>query len=216
MTTIPIQVISVDFIKSESQAGCVHRAVPRAGHRGRSPHLCETVSGASAIPSSSAIILVTAHRPESLDQQLILLIRDPAQRKAGRVPLAVWAMLQAPNSRTLDLPNVQPSAAARTCARYFVQRKRADVEKVDGRGHPISPNEKPSNGPTTSRPATPKFFERILDFAQKTDVAPIVNRIGRHPAAFSTGPPLALAARRHVEPGCRHVEMLNTRLSTVR
>ena len=110
---------------------------------------------------------------------------------------------------TLDLP-ASTQAQRRELARYFVQRKRADVEKWMGEDTPF-PEREAFEWPYDLSPRYLAFFNEILTFARRL-VVPGQDSQPRQRVRYWT----ALALLRGVMSSpSAGVEMLNTRLANM-
>src|SRR6266446_3189065 len=110
---------------------------------------------------------------------------------------------------TLDLPR-STQTQRRELARFFVQRKRADVEKWMGEDTPF-PEREAFEWPYDLSKGYARFFDEILDFARKL-IAPDPARGGQQRVQYWT----ALALLRGVMSSpAAGIEMLNTRLSNL-
>src|SRR5262249_11093507 len=115
----PYQVISIDFIKADTRREVFIEQCPELVIVDE-VHTCARPSGASA------------------SQQLILLTATPHSGKPAEFH-SLLGLLQ-PDFETLDLPSAT-QAQRRDLARFFVQRKRADVEKWMGEDTPFPERE---------------------------------------------------------------------------
>lgn len=156
----PYQVISVDYIKSETRRDIFIQQCPELVIVDEA-HSCAKPAGAA--PSQQLrhnLLHRIAQRP---NQHLVLLTATPHSGKPEEFH-SLLGLLK-PEFETLDLPNSsQPQR--KELARYFIQRKRADVEKWLGEETPF-PKRDPKEFGYDLSPGYAIFFERILSFARK-------------------------------------------------
>ena len=198
----PYQVISIDFIKSDHRRDVFIEQCPELVIVDEA-HSCARPSGTSKTRQQRHhLVHRIAAKP---DQHLILLTATPHGGKPEEFH-SLLGMLQ-PDFETLDLPeSSQPQR--KELARYFIQRKRADVEKWMCENTPF-PKHDGFEWPYDLSPGYGRFFERILDFARKL-VAPDRAKGGLRRVHYWT----ALALLRGVMSSpSAGTEMLNTRIS---
>ncbi len=197
----PYQVISVDFIKSDIRRDVFIEQCPELVIVDEA-HTCARPSGASASQQQRYhLVSRIAQKPH---QQLILLTATPHSGKPEEFH-SLLGLLK-PEFENVDLP-VSTQAQRRELARFFVQRKRADVEKWMGEETPFPKREAFEWAYDLSQ-GYAKFFEQILDFAKKL-VAPDREQDRRERVQYWT----ALALLRGVMSSpAAGIEMLNTRL----
>jgi superfamily II DNA or RNA helicase len=198
----PYQVISIDFIKSETRRDVFIEQCPELLIVDE-VHTCARPAGASASQQQRYhLISRIAQKP---GQQIILLTATPHSGKPEEFHSLLG--LIKPEFENLDLPNsTQPQR--RDLARYFVQRKRADVEKWMGEDTPF-PTREAFEWPYDISPGYARFFEQILDFAKKL-ISPDAKRDGQRRVQYWT----ALGLLRGVmSTPAAGIEMLNTRLT---
>ncbi len=196
----PHQVISIDFIKSDTRRDVFIEQCPEMVIVDE-VHTCARPSGA-AVGQQQRYHLISriANKP---DQQLMLLTATPHSGKPEEFH-SLLGMLGA-RFETLDLPN-SSQAERRDLARYFIQRKRADVEKWMGEETPF-PRRDSFEWPYDLSGNYALFFEQILDFARKL-IAPDLLR-GRKRVQYWT----ALALLRGVMSSpAAGIEMLGARI----
>lgn len=200
----PYQVISIDFIKGDTRRDVFVEQCPELAIVDEA-HTCARPAGASASQQQRYhLVSRIAHKP---GQQLILLTATPHSGKPEEFH-SLLGLLKA-EFETLDLPQSSP-AQRRELARFFVQRKRADVEKWMGEDTPF-PRRDPFEWPYDLSPGYGLFFEEILDFSRKL-IAPDPH----HPAQRRMQYWAALALLRGVMSSpAAGIEMLNTRLSAL-
>ena len=197
----PYQVISVDFIKSETRRDVFIEQCPELLIVDE-VHTCARPAGASASQQQRYHLVSRIARKHS--QQIMLLTATPHSGKPEEFHSLLG--LIKPEFETLDLPNSTQSQR-RELARYFVQRKRADVEKWMGEETPF-PNREAFEWPYDLSPGYMRFFEQILDFAKKL-ISPDPKRDGRRRVQYWTALGLLRGVMSSPAAG---IEMLNTRL----
>lgn len=197
----PYQVISIDFIKADTRRDVFIEQCPELVIVDEA-HTCARPSGASASQQQRHhLISRIAQKPH---QQLILLTATPHSGKPEEFH-SLLGLLK-PEFENVDLP-ASTQAQRRELARFFVQRKRADVEKWMGEETPF-PKREAFEWPYDLSQGYAKFFEQILDFAKKL-VARDGGQDGRRRVQYWT----ALALLRGVMSSpAAGIEMLNTRL----
>ena len=200
----PFQVISIDFIKSESRRDVFIEQCPELVIIDET-HTCARPTGASNSQQQRYhLVSRIAAKP---GQQLVLLTATPHSGKPEEFQ-SLLGLLK-PAFETLDLPNSTQSQR-RELAGYFVQRKRADVEKWMGEDTPF-PEREAFEWPYDLSPKYTRFFEEILEFARKL-IAPQPGRDRQKRVQYWT----ALALLRGVMSSpAAGAEMLNTRLSNL-
>lgn len=197
----PYQVISIDFIKSETRRDVFIEQCPELVIVDEA-HSCARPAGASASQQQRYhLVSRIAKKP---NQQLILLTATPHSGKPEEFH-SLLGMLR-PEFETLDLPESSQSQR-RELARFFVQRKRADVEQWMGEDTPF-PKREAFEWPYDLSKDYGRFFVELLDFARKL-IAPDSARGSQKRVQYWT----ALALLRGVMSSpAAGVEMLNTRL----
>ena len=202
----PHQVISIDFIKSDNRHDVFIEQCPELVIIDE-VHTCARPAGASASQQQRYHLISRLARKAG--QQMILLTATPHSGKSGEFH-SLLGLLK-PEFEKLDLPSSNQNQR-RELARYFVQRKRGDVEKWMG-------NNSQEITPFPTRDAFEadyslslgyrNFFEELLDFAKQLISADPV-KAGRRKVQYWT----ALALLRGVMSSpAAGIEMLNTRLS---
>ncbi len=165
-------------------------------------HTCARPAG--AVPSQQQRYHLLSRLASKPGQQLVLLTATPHSGKPEEFH-SLLGLLK-PEFETLDLP-ISSQAQRRELARFFVQRKRADVEKWMGENTPF-PKRDPFEWPYDLSPSYSRFFEQILDFAKKL-IAANASQDGQRKVHYWT----ALGLLRGVMSSPRAgVEMLNARL----
>lgn len=198
----PYQVISVDFIKSDSRRDVFIEQCPELVIVDEA-HSCARPSGASNTQQQRYhLISRIAQKPS---QQLILLTATPHSGKPEEFH-SLLGMLK-PGFETLDLPN-SSQAQRRELATHFVQRKRGDVEKWLGEDTPF-PKRDAFEWAYDLSGGYAAFFEQIIDFARKL-ISSGHEGDGKRRVQYWT----ALALLRGVMSSpAAGIEMLNTRLT---
>lgn len=200
----PYQVISIDFIKSDTRRDvfveqCPEMMIVDEAHTNARP------AGASASQQQRYhLISRIAEKPE---QQLILLTATPHSGKPEEFQSLLGLLRK--DFEGLDIPE-STQQQRRELAKYFVQRKRGDVEKWLGEDTPF-PKRDAFEWPCELSPAYQQFFEEIIDFARRL-IAPDPERGETRRVHYWT----ALALLRGVMSSpAAGIEMLNTRLTNL-
>lgn len=198
----PYQVISIDFIKSDTRRDVFVEQCPELVIIDET-HTCARPTGASN--SQQQRYHLVSRIAAKKNQQLIMLTATPHSGKPEEFH-SLLGLLR-PDFETIDLPN-SSQTQRRELARYFIQRKRADVEKWMGEDTPF-PVREAFEWPYELSPGYLRFFEEIIDFARCL-IAPDPAGGDRKRVQYWT----ALALLRGVMSSpAAGVEMLNTRLS---
>lgn len=198
----PYQVISIDFIKSDTRRDVFIEQCPELVIVDEA-HTCARPTGASA--SQQQRYHLVSQIASKRDQQLILLTATPHSGKPEEFQSLLG--LIKPEFETLDLP-ASTQNDRRNLSRFFVQRKRADVEKWMGEDTPF-PKREAFEWPYALSKGYSMFFDAILSFARKL-ITPDSGRSGLERVQYWT----ALALLRGVMSSpAAGIEMLNTRLS---
>lgn len=200
----PYQVISIDFIKSDTRRDVFVEQCPELVIVDET-HTCARPSGASDSQQQRFhLISRIAAKP---GQQLIMLTATPHSGKPEEFQ-SLLGLLHS-DFEYIDLPN-SSQAQRRELARYFIQRKRGDVEKWMGEDTPF-PERDAFEWPYELSPAYLHFFEEIIDFARRL-IAADLGQERRQRVQYWT----ALALLRGVMSSpSAGVEMLNTRLTNL-
>ena len=200
----PYQVISIDFIKSDNRHDVFIEQCPELVIIDE-VHTCARPAGASA--SQQQRYHLISRLAKKANQQMILLTATPHSGKSEEFH-SLLGLLK-PEFETLDLPSSSQNQR-RDLARFFVQRKRGDVEKWMGEDTPF-PNRDAFEADYSLSLGYRMFFEEMLDFAkQLISVDPV--KQGQHKVRYWT----ALALLRGVMSSpAAGIEMLNTRLSSL-
>lgn len=200
----PYQVISIDYIKSDTRRNvfieqCPELVIVDEAHTGARP------AGASA-GQQQRYHLINSISQKS-DQHLLLLTATPHSGKPEEFHSLLGLLRK--DFEGLDLPDSSP-AQRRDLARFFVQRKRADVEKWLGEDTPF-PEREAFEWPYELGKDYALFFEKIIGFARRL-ITPDLKRGGHKRVQYWT----ALALLRGVMSSpAAGIEMLNTRLSNL-
>ncbi|MCQ3923386.1 MAG: helicase [Rhodocyclaceae bacterium] len=200
----PYQVISIDFIKSDTRRDVFVEQCPELVIVDET-HTCARPTGASDSQQQRYhLISRIAAKP---GQQLIMLTATPHSGKPEEFQ-SLLGLLHS-DFEFIDLPN-SSQAQRRELARYFIQRKRGDVEKWMGEDTPF-PERDAFEWPYELSPAYLHFFEEIIDFARRL-IAADSGQERRQRVQYWT----ALALLRGVMSSpSAGVEMLNTRLTNL-
>ena len=156
----PYQVISVDFIKSDVRRDVFIEQCPELVIVDEA-HTCARPTGASL--SQHQRYHLVNRITQKPGQQIILLTATPHSGKPEEFRSLLG--LIKPGFADLDIPNSSQSQR-RTLARFFVQRKRGDVEKWMGENTPF-PQRDPIEWAYELSKGYEAYFEQILDFARK-------------------------------------------------
>ena len=200
----PYQVISIDFIKSDIRRNVFIEQCPELIIVDEA-HTCARPAGASTSQQQRYHLLKRiADKP---DQQLVLLTAPPHSGKPEEFH-SLLGLIKG-EFETLDLPE-SSQTQRRELARYFVQRKRADVQKWLGEDTPF-PEREAFEWSYELGKVYAHFFDDILDFTRKL-VAHDPSQTERKRVQYWT----ALALLRGVMSSpAAGIEMLNTRLSNL-
>lgn len=200
----PFQVISIDFIKSDVRRDVFIQQCPELLIVDEA-HTCARPSGASASQQQRYhLISRIAQKP---GQQIVLLTATPHSGKPEEFH-SLLGLLR-PDFESIDLPNsTQPQR--RELARYFVQRKRADVEKWMGEETPF-PKRDTFEWPYDLTKSYARFFDEILEFARQL-IAADSEGDGKRRVQYWTALGLLRGVMSSPAAG---IEMLNSRLSNL-
>lgn len=200
----PFQVISIDFIKSDTRRDVFVEQCPELVIVDEA-HACARPTGASNSQQQRYhLVSRIAAKP---GQQLILLTATPHSGKPEEFQSLLGLIHN--DFETLDLPN-STQQQRKELARHFIQRKRGDVEKWLGEDTPF-PQRDAFEWPYELSPGYLRFFEQIIDFARRL-IAHDPERGERKRIQYWT----ALALLRGVMSSpAAGVEMLNTRMSNL-
>jgi hypothetical protein len=156
----PYQVISIDYIKADSRCDVFIAQCPELVIVDE-VHTCARPTGASRSQQQRFhLVSRIACKP---DQQLILLTATPHSGKPEEFN-SLLGLLRS-DFETIDLPN-STQAQRRELARFFIQRKRGNVEKWMGEDTPF-PKRDAFEWPYDLSPGYDHFFKQLLDFAKK-------------------------------------------------
>jgi superfamily II DNA or RNA helicase len=198
----PFQVISIDFIKSDTRRDVFIEQCPELVIVDEA-HTCARPSGASQTQQQRHnLVSRIAQKP---NQHLLLLTATPHSGKPEEFH-SLLGMLR-PDFETLDLP-ISSQKQRQDMARYFVQRKRIDVERWMGEDTPF-PKRDPIEWAYDLSSAYSQFFEDIIQFARKLIAPDHQTKVIRKVHYWT-----ALALLRGVMSSpAAGIEMLNTRLT---
>jgi superfamily II DNA or RNA helicase len=198
----PYQVISIDFIKSDSRRDVFIEQCPEMVIVDET-HTCARPTGASNSQQQRFhLVSRIAAKP---GQQMIFLTATPHSGKPEEFQ-SLLGLLR-PDFETIDLPN-STQQQRRDLARYFIQRKRGDVEKWLGEDTPFPQRDAFERAYDLSS-GYQLFFDDIIGFARRL-IALDSDYGERKRVQYWT----ALALLRGVMSSpAAGVEMLNTRLS---
>ena len=200
----PYQVISIDFIKSDTRRDVFVEQCPEMVIVDET-HTCARPTGASDSQQQRYHLISRIAAKEG--QQLIMLTATPHSGKPEEFQ-SLLGLLR-PDFETIDLPN-SSQQQRRELARYFVQRKRGDVEKWLGEDTPF-PQRDAFEWPYELSPAYLRFFEEIIEFARRL-ISLDSTKSEKKRVQYWT----ALALLRGVMSSpAAGIEMLNTRLSNL-
>jgi len=200
----PFQVISIDFIKSDTRRDVFIEQCPELVIVDES-HTCARPAGASA--SQQQRYHLVSRIAKKSQQQLILLTATPHSGKAEEFH-SLLGLLKS-EFAALDLPS-SSQAQRRELARHFIQRKRGDVEKWMGEDTPF-PKRDAFEVDYSLSPGYRIFFDQMLDFAKQL-ITPNPKTGGQRKVQYWT----ALALLRGVMSSpAAGVEMLKTRISNL-
>lgn len=200
----PYQVISVDFIKSQARRDVFISQCPELVIVDEA-HTCARPAGASASQQQRFHLINQIAAKEG--QQLVMLTATPHSGKPEEFQ-SLLGLLK-PEFEELDVPNSNQNQR-RELARYFVQRKRADVEKWLDEDTPFPKRDPFEWAYGLSKPYV-NFFNRVLDLARQL-VVPDGKSGGKKRVQYWT----ALGLLRGVMSSpAMGVAMLNTRLSNL-
>jgi Superfamily II DNA and RNA helicases len=161
----PYQIISIDYIKSESRRQVFIQDCPEFVIVDEA-HSCSTSSGTKSYQQQRhSLIKAISKKP---DQHLLLLTATPHSGKADQFNSLLGLLKQ--EYIDLDLPNTTQNER-RDLAKYFVQRRRADVEKWLGEDTPFPKRDAGEFPYKLSKPYF-EFYGEMLKFAlglTKTD-----------------------------------------------
>ena len=198
----PYQIISIDYIKADSRRAVFIEQCPELVIVDEA-HTCARPAGASKAQQQRYHLLRDlADKPH---QHLVLLTATPHSGKPEEFH-SLLGLLK-PEFETLDLPSSNQSER-RTLARHFLQRKRADVEQVDGGGHALP---RPGHHRMELRPVARvrRSLQRRVGFRPQARGTPTTP--DRRRSASTTGQRLACFAASVSSPGAG-VKMLAPRL----
>jgi len=154
----PYQVISIDYIKSEQRRQVFIQQCPELIIVDEA-HTCSVAAGAKTVQQQRyQLIRDISKKP---GQHMMYLTATPHSGKAEQFSSLLG--LIAPEYRSLDLPNATRNQR-RDLAKYYVQRRRADVEKWMNEDTPF-PNRDAGEFQYDLSKKYSEFYDDILDFA---------------------------------------------------
>lgn len=156
----PFQVISIDYIKSQTRRDVFISQCPELVIVDEA-HTCTKPAGASASQQQRYHLLNQIAAKEG--QQLILLTATPHSGKPEEFQ-SLLGLLK-PEFETIDVPESNQQQR-KELARYFVQRKRADVEKWMGEETPF-PKRDSVEWPYKLTPEYSRYFDRVIELARQ-------------------------------------------------
>jgi superfamily II DNA or RNA helicase len=200
----PYQVISIDFIKSDVRRDVFIEQCPELVIVDE-VHTCARPAGASA--SQQQRYHLVSRIADKPDQQVVLLTATPHSGKPEEFHSLLGLLRK--SFESIDIPNSN-QAQRREVARFFVQRKRANVEKWLNEETPF-PKRDLFEWPYDLSKGYARFFDEILDFARKL-ISSDSNRERQKRVRYWT----ALALLRGVMSSpAAGIEMFKTRLSNL-
>lgn len=156
----PFQVISIDYIKTDTRRSVFIEQCPEMIIVDEA-HTCARPAGALA--SQQQRYHLISRISKKPDQHLVLLTATPHSGKPEEFN-SLLGLLK-PEFESLDLPNATQKERRRLAA-YFVQRRRANVEKWMGENTPF-PKRDSGEFDYELSPDYLRFFDDILEFARK-------------------------------------------------
>ena len=154
----PYQVISIDYIKSDQRRQVFIQECPKFIIVDEA-HTCSVVANAKAVQQQRyQLIRDIAKKP---GQHMMYLTATPHSGKAEQFSSLLG--LIKPEYQSLDLPNASQNQR-RDLAKYYVQRRRADVEKWMNEETPFPKRDAGEFQYDLSKKYS-AFYDDILDFA---------------------------------------------------
>lgn len=200
----PFQVISIDFIKSDTRRDVFIEQCPELVIVDEA-HTCARPTGASQTQQQRYHLV--SRLAEKADQHLILLTATPHSGKSEEFH-SLLGMLN-PTFEALDLPSSSQSQR-KELARHFIQRKRGDVEKWMGENTPF-PERDSFEWPYDLAESYADYFESILAFAKQL-IATEPDNLRTRRVHYWTALGLLRGVMSSPAAG---IEMLNTRLDGI-
>lgn len=160
----PFQVISIDYIKSQARRDVFISQCPELVIVDEA-HTCTKPAGASASQQQRFHLINQIAAKEN--QQLIMLTATPHSGKPEEFQ-SLLGLLN-PEFADLDVPESNQQQR-RELARYFVQRKRADVEKWMGEDTPF-PKRDSFEWAYRLTPEYSRYFDQVIELARQLVVA---------------------------------------------
>lgn len=155
----PYQVISIDYIKSEQRREVFIQECPEMVIIDE-VHTCAEPTGTKYSNQQQRYALVRDIAAKK-DQNIILLTATPHSGKAEQFRSVI--SLINPDYFNLDLPSASPEKR-REFAKYYVQRRRGDVERWLGEDTPF-PKRDPGEIAYEVSPKYYAFYLNVVDFA---------------------------------------------------
>jgi superfamily II DNA or RNA helicase len=154
----PYQVISIDYIKSDQRRQVFIQQCPELIIVDEA-HACSVAAGAGSVQQQRyQLIRDIAAKP---DRHMLYLTATPHSGKAAQFSSLLG--LIRPDFQALDLPNATQTRR-RELAQYYVQRRRADVEKWMNEDTPF-PQRDAGEFQYDLSAGYAAFYDDILDFA---------------------------------------------------
>jgi len=154
----PYQVISIDYIKSDQRRQVFIQQCPELIIVDEA-HACSVAAGAGAVQQQRHQLIRDISRKP--DQHMLYLTATPHSGKAEQFSSLLG--LIRPEYQSLDLPNAT-QGQRRDLAKYYVQRRRADVEKWMNEDTPFPKRDAGEFQYDLSQRYS-AFYDDILDFA---------------------------------------------------
>ncbi|WP_198320788.1 helicase-related protein [Azohydromonas aeria] len=156
----PVQVVSIDFAKSDARCGAFAEQCPELVIVDEA-HACARPAGAApAQQQRHRLVSRIAAKPA---QHLLLLTATPHSGK-GEEFQSLLGLLE-PGFGRIDLPHAS-AAQRRELAAHFVQRRRADVERWLDEDTPFPRREATELGYALSGPHM-KLFQALIGFSRR-------------------------------------------------
>ena len=153
----PYQVISIDYIKSDQRRQVFIQECPEFIIVDEA-HTCSVASGAKTVQQRYQLIRDISKKP---GQHMMYLTATPHSGKSEQFS-SLLGLIQ-PEYQSLDLPGATQNQR-RGLARYYVQRRRADVEKWMNEDTPFPKRDAGEFQYDLSKKYS-EFYDDILDFA---------------------------------------------------
>ncbi|MBU1086180.1 MAG: DEAD/DEAH box helicase [Candidatus Omnitrophica bacterium] len=154
----PYQIISIDYIKTENRKAVFVQECPELIIVDEA-HTCSKSSVTSSIQQQRYSLINDISRKK--DQNIILLTATPHSGKSEQFN-SLLSLIKAEYA-TLDIPSASQEKR-RDLAKYYVQRRRADVEKWMGEDTPFPERDSGEAHYELSKKYA-VLFEKLLDFS---------------------------------------------------